>query len=156
MPSLTNGSGTVWAALLALGAAFAWGSSTVFGRRALLEVDYKLLTSLRFGLTTLVLLPFVFYFNGITMLPEVSAGQWGRLIAIVFSTGLVAVFIYYAGLKSTKASIATFCEMFWPISAVVLDYFINGTVLTWMQVAGGLLLLFAIYRLSFSQRQVVS
>lgn len=148
IPNLATDKGTVLAALLAIGAAFAWGSSTVFGRWALNNINYKLLTALRFGLTALVLLPFVFYFNGLASLPEVNSGQWLKLIAITFSTGLVAVFIYYAGLKSTRASVATICEMFWPVSAVVLDYIINKTILTPTQILGALFLLLGIYKIS--------
>lgn len=148
LPNIADDKGTLIAALLAVGAAFAWGSSTVFGRRALNNINYKLLTALRFGLTALVLLPFIFYFNGITSLPEVNSGQWLKLVTIVFSTGLVAVFIYYAGLKSTRASVATIAEMFWPVSAIALDYFINKTIFTPIQIIGAILLLVAIYKIS--------
>ncbi len=149
-----GGLNEIYAAGLALLAAFAWGSSTVFGRRALEIVNYKLLTALRFGLTALVLLPIIFINQAVSSLPVVSSEQWFKLMIIVFSTGLVAVIIYYAGLRSTRASIATICEMFWPVSAVILDYTINKTILTPTQILGALILLLAIYRLSANQSLV--
>lgn len=150
LPHLSADPQELIAALLAVGAAFAWGSSTVFGRRALEKLDFKLLTSLRFGLTAAILLPVTLVNGAVSELPTVSPDQWLKLAAIVFSTGLVAVIIYYAGLRRTRASIATICEMFWPVSAVVLDYLVNHTVLTATQLIGGALLLVAIYRISRS------
>ncbi len=155
-PHFSGGGKQVQATLLAVGAAFAWGSSTVFGRRALQAIDFRLLTSLRFGLTALLLIPLVFTSGYIDFLPQLTSRQWLMIIAIVFSTGLLALFIYYAGLRRTRASIATICEMFWPVSAVVLDYFVNHTILTATQAAGAVLLLFAIYKISTDRSLVVS
>ncbi len=151
-----SGGGQMQAALLAVGAAFAWGSSTVFGRRALQSIDFRLLTSLRFGLTALLLFPFIFASGDVNFLSHLTSRQWLMIVAIVFSTGLLALFIYYAGLRRTRASIATICEMFWPVSAVVLDYFINHTVLNITQIGGAILLLFAIYKISTDRSLVVN
>ena len=155
-PHFSSGGKQVQAALLAVGAAFAWGSSTVFGRRALQAIDFRLLTSLRFGLTSLLLVPLVFVGGDVNFLSHLTSRQWLMIVAIVFSTGLLALFIYYAGLRRTRASIATICEMFWPVSAVVLDYFVNHTVLTATQTAGAVLLLFAIYKISTDRSLVVN
>jgi len=142
------------AALLAVGAAFAWGSSTVFGRKALSAVHSKLLTALRFGFTSLILVPFLFVHNVWQHIPQIQISQWQMLVAIVFSTGLVAVIIYYAGLKHTRASVATICELFWPLSAVLIDYFVNHTILTPLQIIGSIALLIAMYRISQNQKIV--
>src|SRR3989344_1685301 len=45
--NLETGSGTVVAALFALGAAFAWGSSTTFSKMALTKYDSNVITGLR-------------------------------------------------------------------------------------------------------------
>ncbi|PIS04699.1 MAG: EamA family transporter [Candidatus Buchananbacteria bacterium CG10_big_fil_rev_8_21_14_0_10_42_9] len=154
LPNLSHDSATLFAALLAIGAAFAWGSSTVFGRKALNNIDFKLLTSIRFGLTSIILIPVLFLLNTASNISQINSQQWGALIAIVFSTGLVAVFIYYAGLRSTRASIATICEMFWPVSAIFLDFFINRVILSPSQILGAILLLYAIYKISRNQNIV--
>jgi len=59
VPNFSTGDKTLIAALFSLGAAFAWGSSTVFSKRALKQVSFRLGTYLRFGLTTIIMLVIV-------------------------------------------------------------------------------------------------
>lgn len=147
-PNFATGSKTAYAALLAIGAAFGWGSSTVFGKRALRHASFKTITSLRFGVTALVMLIIVSISNNLSTISTVSSKQWWYLLAIAFSTGGVAMIIYYYGLKRVKASISTICELFWPVSAVIMDFFINKTRLAPSQWLGAALLLVAIYQVS--------
>src|ERR1035437_9978745 len=58
--NLATGEGTIIAALYALGAAFAWGSSTTFSKMLLGKVDSKVSTFYRFLITLVVALPFLF------------------------------------------------------------------------------------------------
>ena len=58
-----TGEGTIVAALYALGAAFAWGSSTTFSKMLLGKVDSKVSTFYRFLFTTIVALPLLFLFR---------------------------------------------------------------------------------------------
>lgn len=148
IPVFGTGDQTWVAALLAVGAAFAWGSSTVFGKKSLQSLRFSTLTSLRFALTALVLLVWLTTTGGLADSAQITPTQWGYLLAIVFSTGAVALFIYYYGLTRTKASVSTICEMFWPVSAVILDFFIRGTVLSPSQWVGAVMMLFAIYQAS--------
>jgi drug/metabolite transporter (DMT)-like permease len=57
------------------------------------------------------------------------------------STGAVALFIYYYGLKHLPASHATVYELTWPLSAVFLDWVIRGRMLGFAQMVGAFLLL---------------
>ena len=82
-----------------------------------------------------------------------TSKQWLYLVAIVFSTGAVALYIYYYGLKLVKASSSTIYELFWPISAVILDYLIRGTILSLAQWLGAILMLIAIYKVSAIQQK---
>src|SRR3990167_7595405 len=61
--NLETGSGTVVAALFALGAAFAWGSSTTFSKMALGKVDFKVSTFYRFLITLIVALPLLLLYG---------------------------------------------------------------------------------------------
>lgn len=137
-PDLNAGDSRVMASLLALCAAFAWGSSTVLGKYALRGLSFFTMTSLRLWLTALIALP---VFLAIPS-PEIdmSTTQWMYIAIIVLSTGSVAVFIYYYGLKHVPATHATLYELFWPLSAVVIDWVAYGKVLAPVQIAGGLLL----------------
>ena len=58
--NLETGEGTVIAALYALGAAFAWGSSTTFSKMLLGKVEPKVSTFYRFLFTIIIAFPVVF------------------------------------------------------------------------------------------------
>ncbi|MFA6533975.1 MAG: EamA family transporter [Patescibacteria group bacterium] len=131
-------------ALFAIAAAFSFGSSTTFGKYAIKTINYKLLAALRFGLTTVIMFFAVLYFR-VMALP--AGQQWLILTIIVFTTGATAMFLYYYGLKKVTASQATLYELAFPISAVILDYFINHNVLSWSQLLGAAVLVFAVYRI---------
>ena len=60
---------------------------------------------------------------------------------IVISTGTVALFIYYYGLKKLPASHTTLFELFWPLSAVIIDWIVMGNSLSIPQLSGAIILL---------------
>ncbi len=134
---------------LALLAALLWGASTVLGRYVLGSVDFKVMTGLRFTLAFVFLLGFNLIQNTIPPLASVLARDWFYILIIAIASGVVSLFLYYRGLKDTKASIATLAELGFPMAAVVVNWiFIPGSGLAWPQVAGIALLLFSIYKLS--------
>ena len=63
------------------------------------------------------------------------------ILLIVLSTGTVALFIYYYGLNRLPASHTTLFELFWPLSAVVIDWIIKGEPLSYSQLFGAVILL---------------
>ncbi len=139
---------TIIGALLALLAAFSWGSSTVLGKHALKRLSFTTVTALRLSVT-----------GAVTMFALVSTGQyeavadmtlsnWGYIVLIVLSTGSLALFIYYYGLNHLPASHVTLYELFWPLSAVAMDWFIRGNMLSTAQWFGAALLLGAIILLT--------
>ena len=139
---------TIIAALLALLAAFAWGSSTVLGKHVLKHLPFSTVTALRLSLTAIMAT--IILFATQVQIPEVSlsATQWRNLIIIVFSTGAVALFIYYYGLNHLPASHATLYELAWPLSAMILDWFVRGQTLSPAQILGAILLLGSMILLS--------
>ena len=72
---------------------------------------------------------------------SISNQQWQAIFFIVFTTGTLALFIYYYGLKNIPASHATIFELFWPLSAVLIDWIINEKTLSAMQLTGAIMLL---------------
>lgn len=140
---------------LAVGAAFLWGGSTVFGRYLLRSISFKAMTAFRF------LFAFLFLFGlqaSRGALVEVSlAGSEVWLYAA--STGLVAgfisLFIYYRGLRTTPASVATIAELVFPVAAVAVNWFWLEESLQLMQILGGVVVLGAITRLSWLNAQMV-
>jgi drug/metabolite transporter (DMT)-like permease len=139
---------TIIAALLALLAAFSWGSSTVLGKHALNRLSFTTVTSLRLAITASVT-AFVLLSTGqYGAVQSMTISHWGFIVLIVLSTGSLALFFYYYGLNKLPASHATLYELFWPLSAVGLDWFIRGNILSLTQWVGAILLLGSILLLT--------
>ena len=132
---------TLIAALFALLAAFCWGSSTVLGKQALIYLPYSLVTALRLVITTVTGIVIILFSDWSIIYSHISYSQWKMLLLIVFSTGTVALFIYYYGLNRLPASHTTLFELFWPLSAVVIDWIIKGEPLSFSQLLGAVMLL---------------
>jgi drug/metabolite transporter (DMT)-like permease len=147
-PNLDTGSKTTQAALFALLAAASFGSSTVLSKRALRNVSYELGTYLRFSLTALIMLTIVLSSGTIASTSQISTTQLWVFLIIAFTTGGPAIFLYYYGLKNISASIATICELAFPLVAVVLEYFVHGNILSPIQWIGVAFLLFSILKIS--------
>ena len=132
---------TIIAALFALLAAFCWGSSTVLGKHALKYLPFSLVTALRLIITTITGIVIIIFSDWNTIYSYISYDQWKMLLLIVFSTGTVALFIYYYGLNKLPASYTTLFELFWPLSAVVIDWLVRGKPLSFTQLLGAVILL---------------
>ena len=139
---------TIIASLLALLAAFSWGSSTVLGKHALNQISFMTITSLRLTITAAITLFIIISNSQYELIPEMTFGNWLYIILIVISTGSIALFIYYYGLNHLPASHVTIYELFWPLSAVTIDWFIYERIMTVYQFLGAILLLTSIILLS--------
>ena len=132
---------TLIAALFSLLAAFCWGSSTVLGKKALMFLPHSVVTALRLIITTVLGMLVITYSGWSIVYSHISYEQWIILLLIVLSTGTVALFIYYYGLKKLPASHTTLFELFWPLSAVIIDWVIIGNPLSIPQLSGAVILL---------------
>ena len=74
-------------------------------------------------------------------LSSIGGNVWKTLAIIVFTSGAAAMYLYYYGLKKIPASLATLCELAWPVSAVIFDYFFNHNILSTTQIFGAILLI---------------
>lgn len=147
-PNLAGGEKTILAAGFAMIATISFAMSTVFSKRALKNVDYKMGTYLRFLLTAVVMIIVSFFTADLHRIAEVNTKQWLIFILIVFSTGGPAIFLYYYGLMRISASVATICELAFPLTAVVLEYFIYGKLMSISQWFGVAVLIGSIIRIS--------
>jgi drug/metabolite transporter (DMT)-like permease len=141
------------AALLALLAAFCWGSSTVLGKHALKTLSFPVVTALRLSVTAIIAVVVLIAIRGYSDIGLISTAQWKIILLIVFTTGSVALFIYYYGLKHVKASHSSIYELFWPLSAVAIDWIVRGRVLSPVQFIGGTLLIISIILLTREQKK---
>lgn len=143
-----TGEGTMLAALYALGAAFAWGSSTTFSKMLLGKVDFRVSTFYRFLFTIIIALPILVLFGKTASLSAPTSAQFGWLALIALSTGMVALLIYYRGLAKTPVHISTILELTFPFIAIFLDMIVNGTVLSITQWIAAIVLVFSIYQIA--------
>lgn len=152
--NLTTGEGTLSAALLALGAAIAWGSSTAFSRLVLLRHSQTYVTGARFLITTGLALLFVLVMGQATSLTAPAPSQYGRFLLIAISTGMIALWLYYRGLKFTQTKIATLLELAFPLTGVIIDMVIYKNTLAPSQYLAGLVLIWTIQKISSLNREV--
>jgi len=96
---------------------------------------------MRLIITTIVGSFIIIYSGWSVIYNHISYEQWKSLLLIVISTGTVALFIYYYGLKKLPASHTTLFELFWPLSAVMIDWIIVGSPLSIPQLSGAVILL---------------
>ncbi len=135
-----NDPGTIIAAALALAAAACWGSSTAFSKYTLRHTSSMHVTALRFAIAPIFALALAILLGQTASLGTISTLQWKYLIGITFSTGLVALAIYYHGLQRVLASRSTILELTWPVSSVLVGYFFLGERLTITQWLGAIVL----------------
>lgn len=156
LPDLHTGTNTIYASLLALLAAFSFGSSTVFSKKILQRYNFKTATFYRYGFTALLMLLVVSIGGNLNQVFVTTPTNWLFFLLIAFTSGSGAIFLYYYGLNKVKAIIATICELFFPITAVLLDYFVNHTILTWVQWLSAAVMIFAIINLNAHNTKVTA
>lgn len=142
--NLETGQGTLLAALMAAGAAACWGASTAFSKYSLKNTSVIHISALRFLFTVIFAFGFILVLNNPADLTGVSGNQWYFLLAITFSSGLIALVIYYFGLQRIFASRSTILELTWPLSASLIGALFLDDTLTFTQWAGAAMLLFSV------------
>ena len=123
-------------------------TSTVLGKHALKSLHFEAVTSLRLTVTAFLTVIVLLATSEVTTILNLSTIQWQRVIMIVFSSGAVALVIYYYGLERLPASHTTIYELAWPLSAVTLDWAVRGQFLSISQLFGALMLLTSMVILS--------
>lgn len=146
--NFATGRGTLLAGLFAILAGLMWGSSTAFSKYVLNKVSFLTGVAARYYLAPIFAFFFILGTGTTKALTQITLPQFETLLLITFSTGLVALSFYYYGLKKTPARITTLLELVWPASAIFIDYFLYHKTLTYTQVLGIVILLFAIYQVT--------
>ncbi len=147
-PSINSDDKTLAAAFYALLAAFSFGFSTVLSKRALKNVSFELGTYLRYLISSVLMLFLVIGLGEITAVHNITLTQILIFLLIAFTTGGPAIFLYYYGLKNITASTSTILELAFPLTAIILEYFIHGKMLSIVQWLGVIILIFSITKVS--------
>lgn len=149
LPHLNTDTNLFQASLWAILAAFSFGSSTVFSKMALKKFSFYTTNFYRFGFTTLIMFIFVLITGTLGTFSNVTPRNWLFFFIIALTVGTVAAFLYYFGLNKVKAIVSTICELFFPISAIMFDYIINGKMLSIVQWVSAGIMITAILKISY-------
>jgi drug/metabolite transporter (DMT)-like permease len=113
----------VSAGLFAIAAAALWGGATVFGRYALASVRFTTLTALRFTTALPALVIVLLLIGGPAAFANYRWSDTPLYLAIALIPGLFPMLLYYRGLASTPASLATLAELAFPITGILVNVF---------------------------------
>src|SRR5438067_5361891 len=116
-----------------LGAAALWGLGTVFGRFLARRLAFEHVTTVRFAfglVASACALPIV----GTRAWAGAHDSFWIAVLALV--TGLLALGLYYYGLRRTPAMLAAIGELAFPVTATLVGIYIFDDTLTWTQWLG--------------------
>jgi drug/metabolite transporter, DME family len=139
----------VKAALFALGAAALWAAGTVLGRLVATTMSPRDVTVLRFAFG----LPAVAVVVWLTGAP-VAIG-WDNaptLVLLAIIPGLLALSLYYVGLRATPASRATLAELAFPVTAALIGVGLLGTRLSATQWLGFAIVVVSVTTLGWHER----
>lgn len=137
--------------LLSLGAAALWGGSTVMGRLMVGKMEYETVTSLRFILALPLLIGITINQGDPWQIPT-GAGPLAavslNLLGQALLPGLFSLLVYYKGLTTTKASVATLAELSFPMVGVLINWIVFNEVVTIAQACGFVLIWAALFAIS--------
>jgi drug/metabolite transporter (DMT)-like permease len=136
-------------AALAVGSAALWGMGTVLGRYLSASIGFQHLTAVRFaiGLPASGLMVLAFGQSAAAALEPRYALP---LLLLALVPGLLALLIYYYGLRRTPAAAATLAELAFPLTAIFINYIAFGTQLSPTQWIGTVLLAGAVMIMGLS------
>ncbi|NOU46650.1 MAG: EamA family transporter [Bacteroidales bacterium] len=148
LPNLQTDEKTIYASLLAMLATLSFSSSTVLSKKILGTYAFTTSTFYRYGFTSFIMLIFMSIAGDFSQFINTTAENWIFIVIIGATTGSGAIMLYYYGLRKVKASLATISELMYPVSAVIFDYFVNGSLLSPVQWFAAAIMIFAILKLT--------
>jgi drug/metabolite transporter (DMT)-like permease len=129
--------------------AVCWGASTTFGRAAMLEIDFKTGTALRYLIGTVATFMLAVANGGIAERLHGSAlataATMRDMMGLLVVAAITPTFLYFAGLARTRASVATFAEMAQTFASLIITWGVLGEALSPQQIAAGTFLLVAVF-----------
>lgn len=115
-----------------------WGAATVFGKK--LSMDGFEPSSILAGRFLTGLLGLICFVPWNRSLIFADATNYVR-VAVMAAAGGVALWSYYQGMQRLPAKMVSILELFFPLMAVMMNWFFLGKQLSEIQLAGGALLL---------------
>jgi drug/metabolite transporter, DME family len=138
--------------LESLGAAVLWGLGTVLGRFLSRELSFEHIVTVRFAfglVASAIALPLV----GAKAYAGAHDSLWILYLAVV--TGLLALALYYVGLKRTPATLASIAELAYPLTAALIGIYAFNSNLRWTQWIGVAIVIGVVSLLPVQRRRSV-
>jgi drug/metabolite transporter (DMT)-like permease len=153
LASLDTSNAAGFGYLLTLLAVVGWGASTVFGKKlSLMSFNENEILLGRFGLGFLFLIVFCLSNNTMPS-SQLSSDVYLKILGMVLISGLLGMSLYYRGLKLVPAHIGSIAELFFPLSAVVINWIFLGKDLQPVQIAGACILTAASVAIQFHHQK---
>ena len=127
-------------AALGVGAATLWALGTVLGKYLSASVPAAELTGLRFAFGLPVAAVLVIPFGADGELLAAHGSDFATLFGLALVPGLIALLLYYHGLRAAPATAATIAELSFPLTALIVNAIAFGDRLSGTQLAGAALL----------------
>jgi drug/metabolite transporter (DMT)-like permease len=121
---------------LALFAVLGWGASTVYGKQLSKNnfSEYEIMAGrFIFGFIFLAVYSVLFVAKPVF---DLSFDLYMKIFGMVLLSGLLGMYLYYKGLKKLSAHNASIAELFFPLSAVLVNWVFLGQALKPMQILG--------------------
>jgi DME family drug/metabolite transporter len=135
-----------------LAAAALWGMGTVFGRLLGRRLAFEHVATVRFAfglVASACALPIV----GAAAFSSAHDSFWIAVLALV--TGLLALGLYYYGLRRTPALLAAIGELAFPVTASLVGIYVFDSSLRWTQWIGVAITVTVISLLPVRRREIV-
>ena len=135
-----------------LAAAVLWGLGTVFGRYLSRRLAFDHVSTVRFGfglIASACALPIV----GAAAFSNLHDSFWIAVLALV--TGLLALGLYYYGLRRTPALLAAIGELAFPVTAALVGIYVFDSSLRWTQWVGVAITVAVISLLPVRRREIM-
>jgi DME family drug/metabolite transporter len=135
-----------------LGAATLWGLGTVFGRYLSRRLVFEHVSTVRFGFG-LIASAIAIWLAEEPAFSTWHDSFWIAVLALV--TGLVALNLYYFGLRRTPALLAAIGELAFPVTAALVGIYVFDSSLRWTQWIGVVITVGVISLLPVRRRDLV-
>lgn len=123
----------VWyAIILSFVAAMSFGITTVLTRKFVQHVPPLDAMYLRFVFSALILTVIILINWDYTSFSQVTNNNM-LYFSFWIATGWLWIFLFNTWLKNTKASVSTLCELAFPLTVILLEFFIKDKTLTSIQ-----------------------
>lgn len=134
-------SGSLQGYILVAFSIFGWGAATVFGKKlSSLGYPNEQIMAGRYIMGLCCLIPLVMV-NPSSGVFSHGVDVYGKVSLMLLVSGLLAMYLYYRGLRKISARASSLGEMFFPFMAVIVNWLFLGTTLNSLQIVGGAILL---------------